>query len=178
MSSSSKNLSVSVGVPFVTSLVYSVALIDISSVHCRELQQSIAREPSAPSFNVPAYQSTPGSPNPAPAAGPTPAPRTVFVSIKSDPLSRLGFPHSPQSNRSLVSFQTQQPPAKATPPARPPPPSITPQAASSSAPASATPAAPASSNPPPVAPAASQAQGPPYPTYQGYPGYNTQPLLK
>uniref|UniRef100_A0A8D3BSS4 Programmed cell death 6-interacting protein n=1 Tax=Scophthalmus maximus TaxID=52904 RepID=A0A8D3BSS4_SCOMX len=38
------------------------------------LQQSIAREPSAPSFNVPAYQSTP-------AAGPTPAPRTVFVSI-------------------------------------------------------------------------------------------------
>ncbi|XP_029370553.1 programmed cell death 6-interacting protein isoform X7 [Echeneis naucrates] len=35
----------------------------------KELQQSIAREPSAPNFNVPAYQSTP-------AAGPTPAPRT------------------------------------------------------------------------------------------------------
>uniref|UniRef100_A0AAQ6AHF9 BRO1 domain-containing protein n=1 Tax=Amphiprion ocellaris TaxID=80972 RepID=A0AAQ6AHF9_AMPOC len=38
------------------------------------LQQSIAREPSAPSFNVPAYQSTPA----APAGGPTPAPRSVF----------------------------------------------------------------------------------------------------
>lgn len=50
--------------------------------HCsnfRELQQSIAREPSAPNFNVPAYQSTPA----APAAGPTPAPRTVFVSSHS-----------------------------------------------------------------------------------------------
>uniref|UniRef100_A0A671U380 Programmed cell death 6-interacting protein n=1 Tax=Sparus aurata TaxID=8175 RepID=A0A671U380_SPAAU len=43
------------------------------------LQQSIAREPSAPNFNVPAYQSTPA----APAAGPTPAPRTVFVSSHS-----------------------------------------------------------------------------------------------
>lgn len=47
----------------------------------RELQQSIAREPSAPSFNVPAYQSN----APAPAAGgPTPAPRTVFVSLQSE----------------------------------------------------------------------------------------------
>uniref|UniRef100_A0A8C6T8E1 Programmed cell death 6 interacting protein n=1 Tax=Neogobius melanostomus TaxID=47308 RepID=A0A8C6T8E1_9GOBI len=42
----------------------------------KDLQQSIAREPSAPNFNVPAYQSTPA----APGAGPTPAPRTVFVS--------------------------------------------------------------------------------------------------
>lgn len=53
--------------------------------HClnscfRELQQSIAREPSAPSFNVPAYQSTPAAPA---AGGPTPAPRTVFVSSHS-----------------------------------------------------------------------------------------------
>ncbi|CAL1584600.1 unnamed protein product [Knipowitschia caucasica] len=66
----------------------------------KDLQQSIAREPSAPSFNVPAYQSTPA----APAAGPTPAPRTVF--------------------------QPQEPPAKAAPPARPPPPAVTPHAAS------------------------------------------------
>uniref|UniRef100_A0A8C7MMA3 Programmed cell death 6 interacting protein n=1 Tax=Oncorhynchus kisutch TaxID=8019 RepID=A0A8C7MMA3_ONCKI len=45
----------------------------------KDLQQSIAREPSAPSFNVPAYQT-----NPAPtAADPTPAPRTVFVSSQS-----------------------------------------------------------------------------------------------
>uniref|UniRef100_A0AAR2LAD5 Programmed cell death 6-interacting protein n=1 Tax=Pygocentrus nattereri TaxID=42514 RepID=A0AAR2LAD5_PYGNA len=65
------------------------------------LQQSIAREPSAPSFSVPAYQSNTSEPA---AGGPTPAPRTVF------PL---------------------QPQAKAQPPARPPPPSFTPQAASS-----------------------------------------------
>uniref|UniRef100_A0A3Q4BVP0 Programmed cell death 6-interacting protein n=1 Tax=Mola mola TaxID=94237 RepID=A0A3Q4BVP0_MOLML len=45
----------------------------------KDLQQSIAREPSAPSFSVPAYQSTPATP----AAGPTPAPRTVFVSSHS-----------------------------------------------------------------------------------------------
>uniref|UniRef100_A0A672RP20 Programmed cell death 6-interacting protein n=1 Tax=Sinocyclocheilus grahami TaxID=75366 RepID=A0A672RP20_SINGR len=42
----------------------------------KELQQSIAREPSAPSFNIPSYQSN----TPAPASGgPTPGPRSVFV---------------------------------------------------------------------------------------------------
>uniref|UniRef100_A0AAR2LZ83 BRO1 domain-containing protein n=1 Tax=Pygocentrus nattereri TaxID=42514 RepID=A0AAR2LZ83_PYGNA len=122
----------------------------------KELQQSIAREPSAPSFSVPAYQSNTSEPA---AGGPTPAPRTVFVSF-------------------------EQPQAKAQPPARPPPPSFTPQAASSNitpspAPASqAPPSLPASSNPPPMAPptAPSQAQGPPYPTYQGYPGYYQMPM--
>uniref|UniRef100_A0A8C3AFC8 Programmed cell death 6 interacting protein n=1 Tax=Cyclopterus lumpus TaxID=8103 RepID=A0A8C3AFC8_CYCLU len=39
----------------------------------KDLQQSIAREPSAPSFNVPAYQSNPA----VSAGGPTPAPRTA-----------------------------------------------------------------------------------------------------
>ncbi|KAK1805098.1 hypothetical protein P4O66_019455 [Electrophorus voltai] len=118
----------------------------------KELQQSIAREPSAPSFNVPAYQSNTSSPA---AGGPTPAPRTVF------PL---------------------QPQAKAQPPARPPPPNFTSQAASSSTINSQTPASqappPASSNPPPVAPPTgpSQAQGPPYPTYQGYPGFCQMPV--
>uniref|UniRef100_UPI003AAEBAB3 programmed cell death 6-interacting protein isoform X5 n=1 Tax=Centroberyx gerrardi TaxID=166262 RepID=UPI003AAEBAB3 len=109
----------------------------------KELQQSIAREPSAPSFSVPAYQS-----NPAPtAAGPTPAPRTVFP---------------------------QQAPAKPQPPARPPPPSFSPQAAPTTP--SIPPAnAPPTGNPPPVAPP-SQAQGPPYPTYQGYPGYYQMPM--
>uniref|UniRef100_A0AAR2JE98 Programmed cell death 6-interacting protein n=1 Tax=Pygocentrus nattereri TaxID=42514 RepID=A0AAR2JE98_PYGNA len=124
------------------------------------LQQSIAREPSAPSFSVPAYQSNTSEPA---AGGPTPAPRTVFVSFE----------------------QPLQPQAKAQPPARPPPPSFTPQAASSNitpspAPASqAPPSLPASSNPPPMAPptAPSQAQGPPYPTYQGYPGYASSPSL-
>lgn len=43
------------------------------NTYFRDLQQSIAQEPSAPSFSVPGYQS-------APAPGPTPAPRTVFVS--------------------------------------------------------------------------------------------------
>eukprot|EP00064_Thunnus_orientalis_P016195 superscaffoldBa00003158_g16258 len=101
-----------------------------------ELQQSIAREPSAPSFNVPAYQSTPA----APAAGPTPAPRTVF-----------------------------QPQAKPQPPARPPPPTVTPQAASTT-PTTAPPTGPPSSNPPPVAPPtqAQGPPYPTYQGYPGY----------
>lgn len=116
----------------------------------KDLQQSIAREPSAPAFNVPAYQSTPAAPSgpAAPAPGPTPAPRTVFP------------------------VQPQQPESKPQPPARPPPPSVTPQAASTT-PASSQPAAAPTNNPPPMAP---QAQGPPYPTYQGYPGYYQMPM--
>nr|XP_061808879.1 programmed cell death 6-interacting protein-like isoform X2 [Nerophis lumbriciformis] len=64
----------------------------------KELQQSIAREPSAPNFNVPAYQSQP----PTAPGGPTPAPRTIFAPP-----------------------QTQD---KSLPPARPPPPNLTPAA--------------------------------------------------
>ncbi|TNN85743.1 Programmed cell death 6-interacting protein [Liparis tanakae] len=112
----------------------------------KDLQQSIAREPSAPSFNVPAYQSNPA----APAGGPTPAPRTVFQ------------PQPPQ-----------QPQAKPMPPARPPPPSITPQAAYTP-PINAPPTGPPNSNQPPMG-APPQAQGPPYPSYQGYPGYFQMP---
>ncbi|XP_030597156.1 programmed cell death 6-interacting protein isoform X2 [Archocentrus centrarchus] len=117
----------------------------------KDLQQSIAREPSAPAFNVPAYQSAPAAPaapagSVASAAGPTPAPRTVFP------------------------VQPQQAQSKPQPPARPPPPN--PQAAST-APASSQPAATPANNPPPMAP---QAQGPPYPTYQGYPGYFQMPM--
>ncbi|XP_054620232.1 programmed cell death 6-interacting protein isoform X2 [Dunckerocampus dactyliophorus] len=113
----------------------------------KELQQSIAREPSAPSFNVPAYQSSPA----IPPGGPTPAPRTVFTQ------------QTPQQT-------PQQTQAKSQPPARPPPPSFTPQPASPIPPAG-TP----TSNPPAVAPP-SQAQGPPYPTYQGYPQYFQMPM--
>ncbi|XP_039676243.1 programmed cell death 6-interacting protein isoform X2 [Perca fluviatilis] len=116
----------------------------------KDLQQSIAREPSAPSFNIPAYQSNPA----APAGGPTPAPRTVFT-------------QQPQQAQ-------QQPQAKPMPPARPPPPSFTPQAAST-IPTNAPATGPPSSNPPPLAPP-SQAQGPPYPSYQGYPGYFQMPM--
>ncbi|XP_029370547.1 programmed cell death 6-interacting protein isoform X2 [Echeneis naucrates] len=122
----------------------------------KELQQSIAREPSAPNFNVPAYQSTP-------AAGPTPAPRTVFPQPPQQP------PQAQQPQQAQ-----QQPPAKPLPPARPPPPSFTPQAASTT-PTNTPPTGPPTNNPPPVAPA-SQAQGPPYPTYQGYPGYFQMPM--
>ncbi|CAJ1084035.1 programmed cell death 6-interacting protein isoform X2 [Xyrichtys novacula] len=120
----------------------------------KELQQSIAREPSAPSFNVPAYQSTPAAPGAATTpAGPTPAPRTVF---------------NPQV--------PQQPQAKPNPPARPPPPTFNPQAAATTpVPTGAPPTGPPGGNPPPVAPP-TQAQGPPYPTYQGYPGYYQMPM--
>ncbi|XP_034016964.1 programmed cell death 6-interacting protein isoform X2 [Thalassophryne amazonica] len=109
----------------------------------KELQQSIAREPSAPSVNVPAYQTN--------IAGPTPAPRTVFV-------------QQPQST----------PSPKPLPPSRPPPPSFPAQAAST-APTNAPPVAPPTTNQPPAVPP-TQAQGPPYPTYQGYPGYYQMPM--
>ncbi|CAN9503965.1 unnamed protein product [Ophioblennius macclurei] len=117
----------------------------------KELQQSIAREPSAPNFNVPAYQSTPAAPAPG---GPTPAPRTVFN-------------QPPQ--------QPQQSQPKAQPPARPPPPAFTPQAAAAGPPTNAPPAGTPTNNPPPVVPP-TQAQGPPYPSYQGYPGFFQMPM--
>ncbi|XP_008329840.1 programmed cell death 6-interacting protein isoform X2 [Cynoglossus semilaevis] len=106
----------------------------------KDLQQSIAQEPSAPSFSVPGYQS-------APAPGPTPAPRTVFQPAAAQ----------------------QQPPAKAQPPARPPPPSITPQAAAT-APPNVTPTGPPTNNPPPVAPPsqAQGPPYPSYQGYPGY----------
>ncbi|KAJ8273020.1 hypothetical protein GJAV_G00096480 [Gymnothorax javanicus] len=131
----------------------------------KDLQQSIAREPSAPSFSAPAYQSNPNTPTPAGPGGPTPAPRTVF---------------------------NQQPQSKPQPPARPPPPNLTSQAANTSAvppqsgpappavppgaPPAAAPGAPPAAAPgaPPGAP--TQAQGPPYPTYPGYPGYYQMPM--
>ncbi|XP_048848676.1 programmed cell death 6-interacting protein isoform X2 [Brienomyrus brachyistius] len=122
----------------------------------KELQQSIAREPSAPSFTVPSYQAGPGATPPASAGGPTPAPRTVF--------------------------QPQQQPSKPSPPARPPPPNFSsppacapPSAAAAPLQAAPVPVLPAASAPA-MAPQAPQAQGPPYPTYQGYPGYFPMPV--
>ncbi|XP_056273598.1 programmed cell death 6-interacting protein isoform X1 [Pseudoliparis swirei] len=112
----------------------------------KDLQQSIAREPSAPSVNVPAYQSNPA----APAGGPTPAPRTVF--------------------------QPQQPQAKPLPPARPPPPSITPQAAYTPPINAPPTGPPNSNQPPMGAPPQAQGPPyPNYQGYPGYfqmPGYN------
>uniref|UniRef100_A0A8D3EBY4 Programmed cell death 6 interacting protein n=1 Tax=Scophthalmus maximus TaxID=52904 RepID=A0A8D3EBY4_SCOMX len=74
------------------------------------LQQSIAREPSAPSFNVPAYQSTP-------AAGPTPAPRTVFVT-KPQPPTR---PPPPSIIPQAASTAPTNTPATGPPSSNPPP---------------------------------------------------------
>ncbi|XP_015282738.1 PREDICTED: programmed cell death 6-interacting protein [Gekko japonicus] len=112
----------------------------------KDLQQSIAREPSAPSFpSVPAYQTGPAGGNKPPASSaPTPAPRTMVSS-------------------------------KPQPPARPPPPVISTANTVSAPPpaASGTMAVPASSA---TSTAHSQAQGPPYPTYPGYPGYCQMPL--
>ncbi|XP_037330485.2 programmed cell death 6-interacting protein isoform X1 [Pungitius pungitius] len=112
----------------------------------KDLQQSIAREPSAPSFNVPSYQSTPA----VPAGGPTPAPRTVF--------------------------QPQQPQAKTQPPARPPPPSVTPQAASNAPVNAPLTSPPNSNPPPMAPPTQAQGPPyPSYQGYPGYfqmPGYN------
>ncbi|KFO69619.1 Programmed cell death 6-interacting protein, partial [Cuculus canorus] len=121
----------------------------------KDLQQSIAREPSAPSIPLPTYQTTSaGGSKPASSSTPTPAPRTMVGT-------------------------------KPQPPARPPPPAISSAGSSCSASApSATAAAPAAPAPTPApgasAPAAStapsQAQGPPYPTYPGYPGYCQMPM--
>nr|XP_020657725.1 programmed cell death 6-interacting protein [Pogona vitticeps] len=112
----------------------------------RDLQQSIAREPSAPSFpSVPAYQTgPPGGNKPPTSSVPTPAPRT---SVSNKP----------------------------QPPARPPPPMIS-SANTLSNPVSATAGttAPPAGSATNTAP--SQAQGPPYPTYPGYPGYCQMPL--
>ncbi|XP_063160172.1 programmed cell death 6-interacting protein isoform X2 [Candoia aspera] len=112
----------------------------------KDLQQSIAREPSAPSFpSVPAYQTVPSGGNKAPASStPTPAPRTNVSS-------------------------------KPQPPARPPPPVIsTAPVVTTPGPAttgiSPSPMVSAANAVP------SQAQGPPYPTYPGFPGYCQMPL--
>ncbi|NXD62022.1 PDC6I protein, partial [Eolophus roseicapillus] len=118
----------------------------------KDLQQSIAREPSAPSIPLPTYQTTSaGGSKPAASSTPTPAPRTMVGT-------------------------------KPQPPARPPPPVISAASSSSSTSApSGTAAAPAAAPAPGAsAPAAStapsQAQGPPYPTYPGYPGYCQMPM--
>nr|XP_033786238.1 programmed cell death 6-interacting protein isoform X2 [Geotrypetes seraphini] len=118
----------------------------------KDLQQSIAREPSAPSI-PPAYQAAPGSGNVTASSTPTPAPRTVF-SAKPQPPARPPPPNFAVSNASTAPVPTAP---------------LTTPLASGTAPVPA-PALPASSTLP------SQAQGPPYPTYPGYPGYFGMPM--
>ncbi|XP_068791832.1 programmed cell death 6-interacting protein isoform X1 [Struthio camelus] len=117
----------------------------------KDLQQSIAREPSAPAIPLPTYQATPAAGSkPAASSTPTPAPRTIIGT-------------------------------KPQPPARPPPPVISAASSpSSTSAASGTAAAPPAASPAASAPttntAPSQPQGPPYPTYPGYPGYCQMPM--
>lgn len=106
----------------------------------KDLQQSIAREPSAPSIPTPAYQSSPaGGPAPTP---PTPAPRTIT-------------PSKPQ------------PPARPPPPTFP---ANRAPAAAASAPAVTGTPAPAASQTPGSAPLpqAQGPPYPTYPGYPGY----------
>nr|XP_023410621.1 programmed cell death 6-interacting protein isoform X1 [Loxodonta africana] len=117
----------------------------------KDLQQSIAREPSAPSIPTPAYQSSPaGGHAPTP---PTPAPRTM-PPAKPQPPARPPPPVLP-SNRA----------PSATAPAPAPAPAPVATGTTASAPSQS----PGSAPPP-------QAQGPPYPTYPGYPGYCQMPM--
>ncbi|KAF1438329.1 Programmed cell death 6-interacting protein, partial [Spheniscus demersus] len=122
----------------------------------RDLQQSIAREPSAPSIPLPAYQTTSaGGSKPAASSTPTPAPRTM-VGTKPQPPAR---PPPPVISAASSSSSASAPSGTAAAPAPAPAPTPTPGA---SAPAAGT--------------APSQAQGPPYPTYPGYPGYCQMPM--
>ncbi|XP_073520411.1 programmed cell death 6-interacting protein [Phyllobates terribilis] len=118
----------------------------------KDLQQSIAREPSAPSMPaVPSYQTAASS---AAAGGgtaslPTPAPRTVY--------------------------NNKQPPPRPPPPAVPTSAPVPISAAQNMNPALGGATAPAPVQPPAGA-IPSQAQGPPFPTYPGYTGYYGMPM--
>ncbi|XP_010213317.1 PREDICTED: programmed cell death 6-interacting protein [Tinamus guttatus] len=123
----------------------------------KELQQSIAREPSAPSIPVPPYQTAPAAgTKPAASPAPTPAPRTM-VGTKPQPPAR-----PPPPVISAASSPSSTAPAAAA--------SAPPTAAPAAAPAAAAASAPAAGTAP------SQPQGPPYPTYPGYPGYCQMPM--
>ncbi|XP_048808032.1 programmed cell death 6-interacting protein isoform X2 [Lagopus muta] len=124
----------------------------------KDLQQSIAREPSAPSIPLPTYQTTPaGGSKPAAPSAPTPAPRTMGT--KPQPPARPPPP--------VISAASSSPSASAP-------------SGTAAAPPSAPAPAPAAPTPAPGVSASStvpsQAQGPPYPTYPGYPGYCQMPM--
>ncbi|NWQ68835.1 PDC6I protein, partial [Neopipo cinnamomea] len=119
----------------------------------KDLQQSIAREPSAPSIPLPTYQTTSAGGSKPAASTPTPAPRTM-VGTKPQPPAR---PPPPVISEASSSSSASAPAGAPAAPAAAPVP-----APGASAPAGST--------------APSQAQGPPYPTYPGYPGYCQMPM--
>ncbi|KAG8442686.1 hypothetical protein GDO86_011469 [Hymenochirus boettgeri] len=117
----------------------------------KDLQQSIAREPSAPSIpQVPSYQNAPSTVTTnATSSIPTPAPRTVFSGKQPPP----------------------RPPPPTVPAGGPVPASSIQTTNTTSAAVSITvPSQPLSTTIP------TQAQGPPYPSYPGYPGYYGMPM--
>ncbi|XP_037239957.1 programmed cell death 6-interacting protein isoform X2 [Falco biarmicus] len=121
----------------------------------KDLQQSIAREPSAPSIPLPAYQTTSaGGSKPAASSTPTPAPRTMGT--KPQPPAR---PPPPVISAASSSSSASAPSGTAAAPAAAPAPTPTPGASAPAAGAAPT-----------------QAQGPPYPTYPGFPGYCPMPM--
>ncbi|XP_051879089.1 programmed cell death 6-interacting protein isoform X4 [Pristis pectinata] len=117
----------------------------------KDMQQSMAKEPSAPNIPaVPAYQTAVSVNESTPV--PTPAPRTVFQP-KPQPPARPPPPNI-GSTYPAAPFGTA-PPGTSAP---------------ASAPVSASPASIGGTG------VLSQAQGPPYPSYQGYPGYYPMPM--
>ncbi|KAM8966537.1 programmed cell death 6-interacting protein isoform 4-T4 [Pelodytes ibericus] len=114
----------------------------------KDLQQSIAREPSAPSILVaPSYQTTQPSTTNA-SSIPTPAPRTMFSGKQPPP--RPPPPTIPASAPASVSAAPMNTPT---------------------APAAVSSQTPSQAQGPP-----SQAQGPPYPTYPGFAPYYGVPM--
>ncbi|XP_048386174.1 programmed cell death 6-interacting protein isoform X3 [Stegostoma tigrinum] len=119
----------------------------------KDLQQSIAREPSAPNIPAaPAYQ-TAASVGGTTSAVPTPAPRNVFQP-KPQPPAR---PPPPSVGSSFTPASSAATPKTNAPAPAP-------------APVASMPASVGGSG------VLSQAQGPPYPTYQGFPGYYPMPM--
>ncbi|CAH2283538.1 programmed cell death 6-interacting isoform X1 [Pelobates cultripes] len=114
----------------------------------KDLQQSIAREPSAPSFPVaPSYQTTPSTTASASSSIPTPAPRTVFSGKQPPPRPPPpSVPASAPAPTPVSAAQMNNPEI--------------PTAASAPIPSQA----PSNTLP-------TQAQGPPFPSYPGFTGY-------
>ncbi|XP_063308033.1 programmed cell death 6-interacting protein isoform X2 [Pelobates fuscus] len=114
----------------------------------KDLQQSIAREPSAPSFPVaPSYQTTPSTTASASSSIPTPAPRTVFSGKQPPP----------------------RPPPPSVPASAPAPTPVS--AAQMNNPEIATAASAPIPSQAPSNTLPTQAQGPPFPSYPGFTGY-------